>query len=670
MYVNPAGSDATGNGSAASPFRTITHAINAASDPDGTYIFIAAGTYDAALGESFPIQLKSLVSLQGNRADNTVIDAGQTGRVLVCSGNPAGGLTFPRVVGSLTIKNGRVVASAPGEYARGAGILCEDGDATEFSHLIIRDNHAFGRTGTVDSPDGGSATGGGMFLQGANISLTTCVFINNTTQGGAGYASTGSAPGGNGGDGEAGALNASDVTNNYWALRHLTFYKNVAKGGDGGTSNTGNGGSGGNAHAGAMASYANPRVINDIFASNSAVPGAGATGGTGVGANGIAPLGALDCASCDISYNLFYGNSPNNGPVGDPAVFGDPAFPNTTPGSEDLRFTACSPAAHAGFALMQDSFDLNIALRPNPPSMGAYEPPVVAMDQLVISSPNYPEVAPGGSFGLTIAALNSPGHVDTSYAGHFQLTSSDPAATIPSITTLVNGTVSFFVQFGTYGHHTVTVTGAAVDCVPGPVATFNVNVVLNCCQPPINVHTTAVSDSQVSLSWVGEQNATGYQIWRKSETEDYALKTTATSDTWTDVNVLPNHAYVYKVRVDLGFGLTLFSVPYLTTTTVFTEPITPLSTTFKLSDVTELRTAVNAVQRTAGQIETTFQPIQIGDGFHGSHLCQIRNALISARGAIADLPAMSYTDACVAGTDLKGTKIKATHILELRRDTH
>ena len=65
LFVNPnTGDDASGNGSENGPFRTITHALKVA--PPNTIISLAAGTYNAQTGESFPIKLQPEVTLHGD----------------------------------------------------------------------------------------------------------------------------------------------------------------------------------------------------------------------------------------------------------------------------------------------------------------------------------------------------------------------------------------------------------------------------------------------------------------------------------------------------------------------------------------------------------------------------------------------------------------------------
>ena len=78
LFVNPArGNDARGEGTARSPFKTITHALEVA-EPNTT-IILAPGTYSAQTGETFPLQLKAGATVKGNpetRGRGIVISGG------------------------------------------------------------------------------------------------------------------------------------------------------------------------------------------------------------------------------------------------------------------------------------------------------------------------------------------------------------------------------------------------------------------------------------------------------------------------------------------------------------------------------------------------------------------------------------------------------------------
>ncbi len=70
IYVNGQGSDTSGNGSRANPFRTLTKAI--AKAKIGSTIHLGAGTYDVSAGEKFPIKLPPNIWVQG-RYESSII---------------------------------------------------------------------------------------------------------------------------------------------------------------------------------------------------------------------------------------------------------------------------------------------------------------------------------------------------------------------------------------------------------------------------------------------------------------------------------------------------------------------------------------------------------------------------------------------------------------------
>ncbi len=63
LFVSPLGSDSSGDGSSASPFRSISKAMGAATTGDA--IRVASGNYDTFSGENFPIIIKDGVSVLG-----------------------------------------------------------------------------------------------------------------------------------------------------------------------------------------------------------------------------------------------------------------------------------------------------------------------------------------------------------------------------------------------------------------------------------------------------------------------------------------------------------------------------------------------------------------------------------------------------------------------------
>ncbi len=67
VFVNPNTGNNAGDGSQQAPFKTLTHALSVA--PANSIISLAPGLYNSANGETFPLMLKSGVTVQGEPAD-------------------------------------------------------------------------------------------------------------------------------------------------------------------------------------------------------------------------------------------------------------------------------------------------------------------------------------------------------------------------------------------------------------------------------------------------------------------------------------------------------------------------------------------------------------------------------------------------------------------------
>lgn len=99
------GNDATGDGSQARPWRTITYALSRVSS--GDTIRVLTGTYNIALGEAFPLNLPPGVSLIGSGRDATVISGQSTSAVLYI-GSETTHILSNTMVSNLTLQGGSV----------------------------------------------------------------------------------------------------------------------------------------------------------------------------------------------------------------------------------------------------------------------------------------------------------------------------------------------------------------------------------------------------------------------------------------------------------------------------------------------------------------------------------------------------------------------------------
>lgn len=138
LYVNPtSGTDATAAGqNPSTPLRTITFALKQAQS--GTVIQLAAGTYNAASGEQFPLILPSGVVLKG--------DAGTKGAGILIQGG--GSIMSPsfatQQVGVLAQGTSQVIGvTVTNPITRGSGVWVETGSPT-ISDCTFANNHRDG----------------------------------------------------------------------------------------------------------------------------------------------------------------------------------------------------------------------------------------------------------------------------------------------------------------------------------------------------------------------------------------------------------------------------------------------------------------------------------------------------------------------------------------------
>ena len=80
------GSDTSGNGSAASPWQTITFALQQGPSAGDT-LHVLPGTYDTALGETFPLNLPAGLTVEGAGPSVTVLDGDNTNDVVKLASN-------------------------------------------------------------------------------------------------------------------------------------------------------------------------------------------------------------------------------------------------------------------------------------------------------------------------------------------------------------------------------------------------------------------------------------------------------------------------------------------------------------------------------------------------------------------------------------------------------
>lgn len=262
----------------------------------------------------------------------------------------------------------------------------------------------------------------------------------------------------------------------------------------------------------------------------------------------------------------------------------------------------------------------------------------------------------GDAVSGTLTAYDSNYNVATGYIGTVHFTSTDGLATLPLDFTFTpgdNGTHTFpsgFV-FQTSGSQVVTVTDTGTATNTGSRG-------ITIGPPtPTGFSATAVSASQVNLSWNVSSGATQYQVLRGT-----TLVTTTASTSFSDTTVSADTSYVYKVRaLDASSRPSSFASDVATTVFFTDDPVLANTTLVRGIHITQLRTAVNALRAAASLSASTFtDPSLAGVTIKAAHVQELRSAVAPARAALG-LPASVFTDPSVGGS-----AVKSAHVEQLR----
>lgn len=211
--------------------------------------------------------------------------------------------------------------------------------------------------------------------------------------------------------------------------------------------------------------------------------------------------------------------------------------------------------------------------------------------------------------------------------------------------------------------------GTASETVAqGTLALVNGTVTVNAVDPlgaPGSFLATAISTSQVNLSWTAVGGADHYQVWRSANGGPFVAIGTPPGTTHSDGSLAAGTTYLYRVRAVGGSGgVSPFSSIDPATTILFADdPLVMTATLVKLIHFSELRTAVNAFRAAAKLAPLPPDPtVAAGATVSAQHIRDLRTGLDQARTA-AGLTSLTLTDPTLtAGSTL----IRAAHVQELR----
>jgi hypothetical protein len=124
--------------------------------------------------------------------------------------------------------------------------------------------------------------------------------------------------------------------------------------------------------------------------------------------------------------------------------------------------------------------------------------------------------------------------------------------------------------------------------------------------PPTGVTAAAQTSTSVLISWTAANGAASYRVYRTANNSTYMLVGSPVGTSFTDMTASANTAYLYKVR-SFNVSESADSNKDLATTVIFTDStLTLFVTPIKAVHVTQIRTAVNAVQTLVGTANTAY----------------------------------------------------------------
>ncbi len=178
---------------------------------------------------------------------------------------------------------------------------------------------------------------------------------------------------------------------------------------------------------------------------------------------------------------------------------------------------------------------------------------------------------------------------------------------------------------------------------------------------PLNVVASAVSTTQVGVTWATVPNATQYEVLRATGNGPYTVLGTTVSGFYLDNGRSQNTVYLYKVRAYNASTAGPLSVPDLVTMFTFTDDPMPTRATMKASYIEQLRTAINLV-REAANLGPLTPDGSAAAGWSGraSHITQLQSGINAARTALG-VPTIYYF-----GSPFVGGPIQAGDITNLR----
>jgi hypothetical protein len=271
--------------------------------------------------------------------------------------------------------------------------------------------------------------------------------------------------------------------------------------------------------------------------------------------------------------------------------------------------------------------------------------------------PSTAAIAYIGSFSETTNAipfvLNGTGPGDV--AGNLQIITSGIASGAVTLT-IDPATAMLANQAGTTGE---TVANAGLSVTNGTLT-----VTVSPFGTPAHVLATAVTTSQVNVTWDGMSGVDHFEVYRTANINNaFTLVGSPASPAFNDTTVSAGLTYLYYVRaVSPSMTTSPFSAIDAATTILFTDDPLVAGTAIRAAHVNELRAAVNSFRVAANLAPFAFtDPSLTSATVRATHIQQLRDKLNEARAALS-FATLTYTGTLTAGV----TTIAAVHVQEIR----
>jgi fibronectin type 3 domain-containing protein len=190
---------------------------------------------------------------------------------------------------------------------------------------------------------------------------------------------------------------------------------------------------------------------------------------------------------------------------------------------------------------------------------------------------------------------------------------------------------------------TLTYTVVTATDQRGCVATVSGQAVVTVIPPmPSVVTATAVTMTQVAVSWSYSGNADQFVVYRNGV--PIATLASSTARSYADTSVSATQAYIYRVGASKTGVASPLSVPDLATTVIFeNDPLTRIDD-IRAQHILQLRAAVGAVRAAAGLPPPVFTDTSLDaqvETVKAVHFNELRTALDQGRTALG-LPTIGY----------------------------